>query len=80
MGRRLGSSASFSAAEIVAPLYLHHLLVDPTRPDWPERDRFLLSKGHAAPLLYAVLARRGLIPHEELSTFRHLPTRLEAPR
>jgi transketolase len=68
---------SFSAAEIVAALYFHQLHVDPTRPDWPERDRFLLSKGHAAPLLYATLARKGFIDHEELATFRHFPTRLE---
>lgn len=68
---------SFSAAEIVASLYLHQLRVDPTRPEWPERDRFLLSKGHAAPLLYATLARQGFIPRDELTTFRHFPTRLE---
>jgi transketolase len=68
---------SFSAAEIVAALYLHHLQVDPAQPDWPDRDRFLLSKGHAAPLLYATLARRGFIPHDELETFRRFPTRLE---
>jgi transketolase len=67
----------FSAAEIIAALYLHHLRVDPARADWPERDRFLLSKGHAAPILYAVLARQGFIQHEELATFRHFPTRLE---
>lgn len=68
---------SFSAAEIVAALYFHHLRLDPARPDWPERDRFLLSKGHAAPLLYAALARRGFIPVDELATFRRFPTRLE---
>jgi transketolase len=67
----------FSAAEILAALYFHHLRVDPTRPDWPDRDRFLLSKGHAAPILYAVLARRGFFPADELTTFRHFPTRLE---
>ncbi len=74
-GGHLGGS--FSAAEIVAALYLHQLRVDPGRPDWPERDRFLLSKGHAAPLLYAVLARCGFISRDELTTFRHFPTRLE---
>jgi transketolase len=68
---------SFSAAEIVAALYLHHLQVDPAQPDWLDRDRFLLSKGHAAPLLYATLARRGFIPRDELETFRRFPTRLE---
>ncbi len=68
---------SFSGAEIVAALYLHHLRIDPVNPDWPDRDRFLLSKGHAAPLLYATLARRGFFPAKELETFRHFPTRLE---
>jgi len=68
---------SFSAAEIVAALYSHQLRVDPARPGWPDRDRFLLSKGHAAPLLYATLARRGFFPREELATFRRFPTRLE---
>jgi transketolase len=67
----------YSAAEILAALYFHHLRLDPARPDWPERDRFLLSKGHAAPILYAVLARRGFFPVDELETFRRFPTRLE---
>jgi transketolase len=67
----------FSAAEILAALYFHHMRLDPQHPDWPERDRFLLSKGHAAPILYAVLARRGFFPVEELETFRRFPTRLE---
>jgi transketolase len=66
-----------SAAEIVAALVFGHLRLDPERPDWPDRDRFLLSKGHASPLLYAALARRGFFPVEELATFRHLETRLE---
>ena len=67
----------YCAAEILAALYFHHMRLDPARPDWPERDRFLLSKGHAAPILYAVLARRGFFPMEELETFRRYPTRLE---
>lgn len=67
----------FSCAEILAALYFHYLRLDPARPDWPERDRFLLSKGHVAPILYAVLARRGFFPTAELETFRRFPTRLE---
>ena len=67
---------AFSAAELVAALYWHHLRVDPARPDWPERDRFLLSKGHASALLYAALALRGFLPVEELATFRHGDSRL----
>ncbi len=66
----------YSAAEIVASLYFHHLKIDPRRPDWPERDRFLLSKGHASAILYAALARRGFFPVEELNTFRRLGSRL----
>jgi transketolase len=67
----------FSAAELMATLVFDHLRIDPERPDWPERDRFLLSKGHASSLLYAALARRGFFPVEELATFRKLGTRLE---
>jgi transketolase len=67
----------YSAAEILASLYFHHMRLDPADPAWPERDRFILSKGHAAPILYAVLARRGFFPVEELETFRRFPTRLE---
>jgi transketolase len=67
---------SFSAAEIVTALYFHHLRIDPANPGWPERDRFLLSKGHAAPLLYAALAARGYFPWSELDTFRRLGSRL----
>ena len=68
---------AFSAAEIVASLYFHHLRVDPTQPDWPERDRFLFSKGHACAMLYSALAYRGYFPIEELSTFRQLDSRLQ---
>ena len=53
---------SLSAAEIMAALFFHKLRIDPARPDWPERDRFILSKGHASAILYAALARRGLLP------------------
>jgi transketolase len=67
---------AFSAAELVASLYWHHLRIDPTQPAWSERDRFLLSKGHASALLYAALAHRGFFPVAELETFRHLSSRL----
>ena len=77
---------SFSAAEIVAALYFHYLKLDPARPDWPHRDRFILSKGHAAPVLYAALAERGFFPEEELMKFRQIdgilqghPDRLKTP-
>jgi transketolase len=68
---------SLSAAELVTCLYFHHLRVDPAAPDWPQRDRLLYSKGHASPLLYAALARRGFFPVEELSTFRSPGARLK---
>jgi len=68
---------SLSAADIVAALFFHHMRLDPHQPDWPERDRFILSKGHAAPLLYAALAERGYFPTEELKTLRQLDSRLQ---
>jgi len=68
---------SLSAAEIMAALYFQHLRLDPQRPDWPERDRFILSKGHAAPVLYAALARRGFLPLDELRTLRQIGSRLQ---
>jgi transketolase len=68
---------SLSAADIVTALYFHELRLDPARPDWPERDRFVLSKGHAAPVLYAALAERGFFPADELLTLRRLDSRLQ---
>jgi transketolase len=58
-----------SAADILAVLYGKVLRIDPARPDWPDRDRFILSKGHAAAALYAVLAERGFFPVERLGTY-----------
>ena len=57
---------SLSAAEFVAALFFHKLNIDPARPAWPERDRFILSKGHASAVLYAALSRRGFFPREDL--------------
>lgn len=68
---------SLSAADILVALYFHILKHDPKKPDWPDRDRFVLSKGHAAPALYAVLARAGYFPEEELNTLRKLGSRLQ---
>ena len=69
---------SLSAAEIMSALYFGGVLNhDPERPDAPERDRFILSKGHAAPALYAALAHAGYLPREELSTLRKLHSRLQ---
>lgn len=68
---------SLSAVEIAATLYFQVLRYDPTRPHWPDRDRFILSKGHAAPLLYAVLAEAGFFPVSDLATLRRLGSRLQ---
>ena len=68
---------SLSAADIVACLYFRVLRHDPHNPHWPDRDRFVLSKGHAAPILYAALAETGYFPVEELLTLRRLDSRLQ---
>lgn len=68
---------SLSAADVVAALYFSVLRVDPARPDWPDRDRFVLSKGHACPIVYAALARRGFFRVDELWTLRQLGSRLQ---
>ena len=68
---------SFSAAEILACLYFHQLKIDPTRPDWEARDRFILSKGHAAAALYSVLARRGFFPLSDLEAWGHIGAHLQ---
>ena len=63
----LGSCLSI--ADIVACLYWNTMRIDPAHPDWPERDRFILSKGHAAAIVYAALAERGFFPVDELETY-----------
>lgn len=68
---------SMSACDIVTALYFRVLRVDPKRPAWADRDRFVLSKGHACPVLYAALAERGFFPVEELMTFRRINSRLQ---
>ncbi len=68
---------SLSAVEIVTALYFGLLQHKPSDPQWTDRDRFILSKGHAAPLLYAALAECGYLPIEELITLRQLDSRLQ---
>ncbi len=68
---------SLSAVEIVTALYFRVLRHRPSEPGWPARDRFVLSKGHAAPLLYATLAECGYFPLSELSTLRKLGSCLQ---
>jgi len=68
---------SLSCVEILTALYFHVMWIKPDQPHWEERDRFILSKGHAAPGLYAVLAERGYFPVSELATFSAPGTRLQ---
>jgi transketolase len=68
---------SLSAADILTALYFEHMRHDPAEPRWPDRDRYVQSKGHACPVLYAALAQAGYIPHEELWTFRRMDSRLQ---
>lgn len=64
-------------ADIFTALYFHVLHHDPKRPDWPERDRLILSNGHIVPVRYATMAHAGYFPLEELKTLRKLGTRLQ---
>ena len=66
-----------SAVEIVTAHYFEVLRHRPDEPSWPERDRFILSKAHACPVLYAALAEAGYFPEEELRTFRKVNSRLQ---
>lgn len=68
---------SLSAADIITALYFRLLRHDPKDPQWSERDRFILSKGHAAPILYAALAEAGYFPVAELATLRKMDSRLQ---
>ncbi|MGA2159739.1 MAG: transketolase [Dehalococcoidia bacterium] len=68
---------SLSAADIVTALYFRIMQHDPKNPHWPDRDRFILSKGHAAPILYAALAESGYFPLEWLDTLRKAGTCLQ---
>ncbi len=77
---------ALSAAEILAALFFQKMRLDPRQPDWPERDRFILSKGHASAILYSALARRGFFPMEDLEAWGDLdchlqghPDRLKTP-
>lgn len=68
---------SLGAADIITYLYFQEMNVDPANPSWPGRDRFVLSKGHCAPALYAALAERGYFPTAELETLRHIGSSLQ---
>ncbi|MCI8333272.1 MAG: transketolase [Lachnospiraceae bacterium] len=68
---------SLSAADVFTYLYFEELNIDPKDPKKPDRDRFVLSKGHTAPGLYAALAERGFFPKEDLTTLRHIGSHLQ---
>ena len=68
---------SLSAAEMFTYLYFKEMNIDPKNPKWEDRDRFVLSKGHTTPGLYATLANRGFFPVEDLPTFRHIDSYLQ---
>jgi transketolase len=68
---------STSVIDILVALYFGRLRVDPKRPDWPERDRVILSKGHAVPALYAVMAKAGFFPESQLISLRKLGSPLQ---
>ena len=68
---------SLSAADLFTYLYFKEMNVDPKNPKWEERDRFVLSKGHTAPGLYAALAERGFFPVDDLPTLRHIDSYLQ---
>ncbi len=68
---------SLSVCEILTALYFEQANVDPQNPGWPQRDRIILTKGHAAPMLYRVLAEKGYFPLEKMSTLRCIGTELQ---
>lgn len=68
---------ALSIADIITCLYFDVLNIDPARPDWPDRDRFILSKGHACPALYVALSMKGFFEDRHLDTFRHVGSILQ---
>ncbi|HYB79822.1 MAG TPA: transketolase [Thermoplasmata archaeon] len=68
---------SLSVTDLLTALVFHELKIDPAKPTDPDRDRLVLSKGHASPAMYGALALRGFLPREELASFRQLGSRLQ---
>lgn len=68
---------SLSAADIVTALYFYKMRYDPANPRWPQRDRFVMSKGHSVPAQYAALGMLGVVPLDELATLKKLGSRLQ---
>lgn len=76
-GRSAHPAPALSCADLVAALYYGFMDVDPKNPEKEDRDRFILSKGHACPVLYSVLAEKGYFPKEYFTTLRHLDSKLQ---
>src|ERR687896_2149640 len=68
---------TLSAADMIAALYFYKLRLRPEEPDWPDRDRFVLSKGHCIPIVYAAMAKRGFFDEKQLMTLRQLGSPLQ---
>jgi transketolase len=68
---------SFSSADVVTALFFYRMRHDPRKPEWSERDRLIISKGHSCEVFYAALAEAGYIPREELATYSHTGSRLQ---
>src|SRR5919109_963660 len=68
---------TLSAADMIAALFFHKLRLRPEEPLWPDRDRFVLSKGHCIPIVYVAMARLGYFPEKELKTLRELGSPLQ---
>ena len=75
-GGRGHLGSSMSLVEILRALYDSYLHLDSNKPDWPDRDRIILSKGHGCIALYAIMADKGFMPREELKTFCRLDSRI----
>src|SRR3989338_660020 len=70
-------TSSLSCIDLLVALYFHEMKYDANNPEWPERDRFIMSKGHAAPALYAVLAEAGYFQKKELKHLRQVNSLLQ---
>src|SRR3990172_3775667 len=68
---------SLSAVDLITALYFYKMKYDPSNPKWPERDRFIMSKGHSVPAQYAALAMLGVFPVDELLTLKKIGSRLQ---
>jgi len=71
------TGGSLSAADIATAIYFSKMKFDPANPKWEERDRFIMSKGHAAPLIYAIMAAAGYFPKETIDTLRNIESPLQ---